>query len=326
MEHKMLIKFITLFALFISAVFAQEEEQRKYVFTTPSTNTITIINGGGQLDGLTIKKHSDFEYFDLYLDTENLALIKNKLSLRIRKRDYGNGEIAYGIQLKSEMLKAGDIRMEIDENELDYMTIYFNGKKIPLNKTLETIYQRFNQIISGTEKVDLTQDAVLKEQIGVLNHWISFKVNAAIAPFQKLRNLKIDRAELATLRPLLLGKSIRARSHVFIDRESTTPDLINFKASQMEASSIPAMLQSNRYVWLMESSFDRAIFFGLEKSGFHIINEYEVENKYRPLLQGREMLDRFEQQVVRQLDGDINLESKYLQSMKEIYQLGDTRE
>jgi hypothetical protein len=206
------------------------------------------------------------------------------------------------------------------------MTIYFNGKKIPLNKTLETIYQRFNQIISGTEKVDLTQDAVLKEQIGVLNHWISFKVNAAIAPFQKLRNLKIDRAELATLRPLLLGKSIRARSHVFIDRESTTPDLINFKASQMEASSIPAMLQSNRYVWLMESSFDRAIFFGLEKSGFHIINEYEVENKYRPLLQGREMLDRFEQQVVRQLDGDINLESKYLQSMKEIYQLGDTRE
>lgn len=322
----MLIKFITLFALFISAVFAQEEEQRKYVFTTPSTNTITIINGGGQLDGLTIKKHSDFEYFDLYLDTENLALIKNKLSLRIRKRDYGNGEIAYGIQLKSEMLKAGDIRMEIDENELDYMTIYFNGKKIPLNKTLETIYQRFNQIISGTEKVDLTQDAVLKEQIGVLNHWISFKVNAAIAPFQKLRNLKIDRAELATLRPLLLGKSIRARSHVFIDRESTTPDLINFKASQMEASSIPAMLQSNRYVWLMESSFDRAIFFGLEKSGFHIINEYEVENKYRPLLQGREMLDRFEQQVVRQLDGDINLESKYLQSMKEIYQLGDTRE
>ena len=129
----MLIKFVTLFALFISAVFAQEEEQRKYVFTTPSTNTITIINGGGQLDGLTIKKHSDFEYFDLYLDTENLALIKNKLSLRIRKRDYGNGEIAYGIQLKSEMLKAGDIRMEIDENELDYMTIYFNGKKIIKN-------------------------------------------------------------------------------------------------------------------------------------------------------------------------------------------------
>jgi len=326
MEHKMLIKFVTLFALFISAVFAQEEEQRKYVFTTPTTNTITIINGGGQLDGLTIKKHSDFEYFDLYLDTENLALIKNKLSLRIRKRDYGNGEIAYGIQLKSEMLKAGDIRMEIDENELDYMTIYFNGKKIPLTKTLETIYQRFNQIISGTEKVDLTQDAVLKGQIGVLNHWISFKVNAAIAPFQKLRNLKIDRAELATLRPLLLGKSIRARSHVFIDRENTTPDLINFKASQMEASSIPAILQSDRYVWLMESSFDRAIFFGLEKSGFHIINEYEVENKYRPLLQGRTMLDRFELQIMRQLDGDINLESKYLQSMKEIYQLGDTRE
>ncbi len=322
----MLIKFVTLFALFISAVFAQEEEQRKYVFTTPTTNTITIINGGGQLDGLTIKKHSDFEYFDLYLDTENLALIKNKLSLRIRKRDYGNGEIAYGIQLKSEMLKAGDIRMEIDENELDYMTIYFNGKKIPLTKTLETIYQRFNQIISGTEKVDLTQDAVLKGQIGVLNHWISFKVNAAIAPFQKLRNLKIDRAELATLRPLLLGKSIRARSHVFIDRENTTPDLINFKASQMEASSIPAILQSDRYVWLMESSFDRAIFFGLEKSGFHIINEYEVENKYRPLLQGRTMLDRFELQIMRQLDGDINLESKYLQSMKEIYQLGDTRE
>jgi hypothetical protein len=76
----------------------------------------------------------------------------------------------------------------------------------------------------------------------------------------------------------------------------------------------------------MESSFDRAIFFGLEKSGFHIINEYEVENKYRPLLQGRTMLDRFELQIMRQLDGDINLESKYLQSMKEIYQLGDTRE
>ncbi len=324
----MLIKLITLITLYLSSFFvsAQEEEQRKYVFNSPSNNTISIINGGGQLDGLSVKKHSDYEYFDLYMDTDNLALIKNKLSLRIRKRDYGNGEIAYGIQLKSEMLKSGDIRMEIDENELEYMKIYFQGKTIDLTKNLESIFQRFTQIINGTEKVDITQDRILKEQVNILNHWIAFKINAAIAPFQKLRKLKIDKNELATLRPLLLGKSNRARSHVFIDRENTTPDLINFKASQMEASSIPAILQSDRYVWLMESSFDRAIFFGLEKSGFHIINEYEVENKYRPLLQGRTMLDRFELQIMRQLDGDINLESKYLQSMKEIYQLGDTRE
>jgi len=319
----MLIKLITLIALCLSTFFvsAQEEEQRKYVFSSPSDNTISIINGGGQLDGLSIKKHSDYEYFDLYLDTDNLALIKNKLSLRIRKRDYGNGEIGYGIQLKSEMLKSGDIRMEIDENELDYMKIYFQGKTIDLTKNLESIFQRFTQIINGTEKVDITQDLILKEQVNLLNHWIAFKINAAIAPFQKLRNLKIDKNELATLRPLLLGKSSRARSHVFIDRENTTQDLIDFKPSQIEAGAVPVLLQSNRFVWLMESSFDRAIFFGLEKSGFHIINEYEVENKYHPLEQGRAMLNRFEQQVLERLDGEINLESKYLQSMKAIYEL-----
>lgn len=304
-----------LVCLFASlSAFSQTEEQRKYVFAKPDIKTLETINGGGVLDGLTIKKHSDYVYFDMYLDTANLALLKNKLSLRIRKRNYSNGSIEYAIQLKSEMLKPGDVRMEIDETELDYFNVFYKKSKISLKSVLENIFSRFEILTDNNNSIH--DDSIINENIRILKTWLEFKVGAAIGPFQKLNKFRIGKAELQTLKPLLIGKSIRGRSHVFIDRQNTSLDLVDFPASQMDASNIPTDLQDFKLVWLMETSFDQAMFHSVESNKVHHIVEYEVENKYQPLEAGRGMLNRLENKLINQFKAEVNLESKYLQSMK----------
>lgn len=318
MLRKINFLYVLFLVLFSVPAFSQVEEQRKYVFKNPDLATLSVINGGGVLNGLTVNKHSDYVYFDMYLDTQDLALLKNKLSLRIRKRNFSDGTSEYGIQLKSEMLKPGDVRMEIDESELDYFYVFYNNSKIALKETLERIFHKFDFLLArGVENP--TQDSEIAEQLKVLRTWLEFKICAPIGPFQKLRKFKIRKKDLKTLAPVLIGKSVRARSHVYIDRNNTTADLKDFKPSQMISTDVPEELQNTNLVWLMETSFDQATFYAFDSIKFHNIVEYEVENKYRPLDAGRGMVNRLEEQLVNSLKAEVNLESKYLQSMKEIF-------
>ena len=54
------------------------EEQRKYVFEKISPEFNELITKG-QLKGLSVKNHSTYTYYDIYLDTEDNALYKNNL-------------------------------------------------------------------------------------------------------------------------------------------------------------------------------------------------------------------------------------------------------
>ncbi|MFP5492252.1 MAG: CYTH domain-containing protein [Bacteriovoracia bacterium] len=302
--------------LSIAVARAQTEEQRKYVFSALNERTLQTVDGGAVLNGLTIKKHSVYEYYDLYLDTEELDLLKMNLSLRIRKRDYGNGTIEYGMQLKSEMLKAGDIRMEIDETELDYMQVYYRGHVIKLQNVLASIYESFQAKLASGEVVDLSNDADMQENLNILKTWLAFKANSAVAPLQKLRQLKLPLEKRQTLRPVIIGRSVRTRSHVYIDRQNTTEDLVNFAASTRSILETPEGVKGEDKVWTMEASFDRAQFYRVDAPGKHLINEFEVENKYLPHENSRELLTRFEDGLISELAAEVNLESKYLQTMK----------
>lgn len=305
-----------LFLLSIAVARAQTEEQRKYVFPELSEQTLRTVSVGAVVNGLTVQQHSVYEYQDLYLDTEDLDLLKRSLSLRIRRRDYGNGTIEYGMQLKSEMLRAGDVRMEIDEAELDYMTVVYRGQRRSLEGVLSNIFKSFSQKLDSGSVVDLAGDGVLQENLEVLNVWLAFKADSAVAPLQKLRNLGLPLAKRRTLAAKLLGRSVRTRSHVFIDRRNTDPELVDFPASSRSRAETPERLRDADRIWTMEASFDRAQFYSVVSNRNHLINEFEVENKYLPHADSRELLERFEAGLVGELGARVNLESKYLQSMK----------
>lgn len=305
-----------LFLLSIVVARAQTEEQRKYVFPELSEQTLQTVSIGAVVNGLTIQQHSVYEYQDLYLDTDDLDLLKRNLSLRIRRRDYGNGTIEYGMQLKSEMLKAGDVRMEIDESELDYMTIVYRGQRRSLEGVLNNIFDSFSHKLDSGRVVDLAGDGLLQENLEILNAWLRFKAESAIAPLQKLRTLGLSLAKRQTLAVKLIGRSVRTRSHVYIDRRNTDPELVAFPASSRASAETPERLRDVDRIWTMEASFDRAQFYSIVSNRNHLINEFEVENKYLPHANSRELIERFEAGLLSDLGASINLESKYLQSMK----------
>lgn len=316
---KLLVLCISFFSL---GTYAQTEEQRKYVFSKITPEFMSMINSG-KVSGLSTMKHSDYTYVDIYLDTADLALYKNNLSLRIRKRHFGNGIVEYGMQLKSEMIKHGDVRMEVEEDELDFYNIVLDDKTtVKLQDELNTVFKRFISLVESDENSIIRDDSIISSKLLNINKWIAFKLSSPIAPFQKLNRVEsISKESLRTLKPVMIGKSQRQRVHIYIDRENTSDDLINFPASSRALSSTPEVLRSKTKIWTMESSFDSAKFYPLVNtlnngSSFHQINEYEVENKYLPHANSNVLLNRFEQGLIKNYKADINLESKYKQSIK----------
>lgn len=316
---KILITLISF--LFVSLCFAQTEEQRKYIFPDGADSIQQLIKAG-QVNGLTAKKHSDYVYVDIYLDTDDLALYKNNLSLRIRKRDFGDGTFEFGMQLKSEMLKNGDVRMEVEEDELNFYQIVLDDKTtVKLQDELQVIFERFQTLIAENEQVQLKNDSIMSAKLENVSTWIKFKLAAAIAPFQKLAKIKnISQESLQTLKPVLIGQSKRQRVHIYIDRNNTIDELVNFPASARDLLGTPAVLRGEDYVWTMEASFDSAKFYLLSHQitsslNYHGINEFEVENKYLPHENSKVLLEKFEAGLILTHGAQVNLESKFKQSI-----------
>lgn len=314
-------KLILLLSIVISfnSFAGDTEEQRKYVFNG-DTSKFEAFMSGGVLDGLSSKNHSEYTYTDIYIDTENLDLYKNNLSLRLRKRDYGDGTTEYGIQLKSEMLNHGDIRMEVEEDELNFYQVVHEGQVYSLQKTIDAMIAQFLKVSeNATRSTVLTQDSEMNVLNERLLSWLRFKVNAAIGPFQKLNRLLKDKANLATIRPMLIGMSKRSRSHIIIDKKNTTEDLVNIAQNSRSSADIPSDIAQEHLVWVMETSLDSAKFYSLYNKYAHkveaTIHEYEVENKYRPDEVGTKIMNKFESSLIRSFKAQSNLESKYRQSM-----------
>jgi len=191
------------------------------------------------------------------------------------------------IQLKSEMLKHGDIRMEV---EIVFYKLVYKGETLRKKKVLDRVYPSFLEInLFATLDIDISQDPQLALLTNQMNMWLSLKLDAAIEPFLKLNKITIKKEQLQKLSPKIIGQSKRARSHI---RRKT----------------------DNAHV--METSFDDARFYSLRSVAKpDQINEYEVENKFTPADQGRIYMDQFEKGIINKFNAKVNLDSKYRQTM-----------
>lgn len=297
------------------------EEQRKYKIATLSSVLRTKLSEQSHTNGFSLRGHATYIYNDIYFDTASYALLKNKLSLRLRQRQLLDGRLEYAFQLKSEMDKPGAKRMEV-EKEAWYLRQYrvrFNGKRIRLIKMLKQLFLSVNQSIEAKE-TPLCQACHIKAMEQSLIRWVKENLNDRYGPFRQLDKLKDDglftAKDLATLRPVLLGKSTRHRSHIFIDTSNTTEDLKGTKASKVPKADVPTLMKKKGLIWTMEASFDESLFFPFGEgnlAGFSLM-EFEVENKYLPSNQGSHFLGLYQKGIIDAFGMQISQDSKYLQS------------
>ena len=211
------------------------EEQRKYIVKA-NASLLGITDLATGLNGLSFHTHSKYNYFDIYIDTPELDLYKNNLSLRFRKRIFTNGDITYGMQLKSEMQSATSIRMEVEETELDVYKIKTDTGFVALIDVLNVFFTQLenNSVDANTAKI--------KNAMALLQAWIRFKADGCVVPFQKLMYLNLKGLELAktqTLTPVVFGADTRMRSHVYVNPTNTSAELNNMKLTTTPTSALP---------------------------------------------------------------------------------------
>ncbi len=307
---------ISLFFILINTFYSFSqgiEEQRKYIL--PEGISISEMEmKSNYLNGLSSYNHSDYVYYDLYLDSPDFLMYKNGFSLRFRKRNISDSIVAYGFQLKSEMVDHKDIRMEVEETELDFYRVKDGLEWVRITTILDRIFAYYDAIKTPALEV------VFQHDLDLIKLWISLKIDSPIIPFQKLKYLDstvFNTLTLQHLKPVLIGKSLRKRSHVFVDYEHTTSDLKNLPNYLMNINSRPQyFIDHPTCSWTLETSRDYSKFYSLLGGG-EVINiyEFEVENKYQDKVKGTELLDRFELELINAIGCKIELASKYKQSI-----------
>lgn len=291
------------------------ENQKKYIINSADKLATSFAKKGGELGIFKAYKHSEYTYIDLYLDTKDFKLYKNKLSLRFRKRDFGNGTYSYGMQLKSEMTKESSARMEIEEKDLKIYKIFIDGKFYPLTQTLDVLFSVAQT--NGVYNID-TVNTALKN----LDKWIQFKATAAIAPFIKLRR-DYDHIDIKQLKVAIIGQSKRMRSHIYsIKNDLEAPALKMIALNQVSKNKSPLFFKNKpRYNWLIETSFDQATFYPMFESVHksNSITEYEVENKYFNETTGSIIMDMFQKELFKSFDVKSGMDSKFKVSIKKLF-------
>jgi len=293
------------------------EEQRKYCIKDEK-KLMNFINSSVPLDGLSVYNHSQYTYFDLYLDTPDFDLFKNKLCLRFRKRIFNDSLVTYGLQLKNEMETDTGIRMEIEEKELDFYRVKTDKGWVGLTDLLDIIFAQIqnNKVDTGSEEI--------QQAISSIQKWIQFKAESTISPFQKIANLNLNGLKtehISTLRPVLFGSEKRVRSHIYINPVNTTNELRKTPKNSIELSALPEFFRKNTgFNWILESSVDSAVFYSLFKSNPTKVElfEFEVENKYFVPEKGTEIMNVFEKSLKSNCQIENLIDSKYRQSIKKI--------
>lgn len=289
------------------------EEQRKY-FIKDEKALMNFINSSGQLDGFSIYNHSQYTYFDIYLDTPDFDLYKNGLSLRFRKRVFNDSTTTYGIQLKSEMETDTSIRMEVEEKELDFYRIKTNSGWLELPKVLDVIFLQVEQ-----NQINLNS-AELQQAISSIQKWIEFKAESTITPFQKLNHLVgWDNKKTRTLKPVIVGSERRIRSHIYINPIHTSNELRTITKNNIIPSVLPEFFKKNTDCnWVLETSVDSAVFYSLyeSKQKKAEIFEFEVENKYCIQETGTAIMNLLEKNLKSNFQMENQIDSKYRQSVK----------
>jgi hypothetical protein len=290
------------------------EEQRKYIFSNPDSIR-NFIKSSGTLEGLSIHHHSEDVYYDLYLDTPDFSVSQNHLSLRFRKRNFGNGIVTYQFQLKSEMENAGGLRMEVEETELNFYKVKTETGWVSLPNVLDVFFSQLEKNIVNPKSPKI----LLATQ--QLQTWIRDNALGPIVPFQKLSHLNLKGLGpegIKTLAPVLYGSSRRLRSHVYIDRATSTEAYKSIPKNT--PSSLPPFFTTTTsdLNWMLECSLDFATFYPLidSKTSSVQICEFEVENKYFVRQTGTEVMDAFEKSLKVRFGAANGIDSKYLQSLR----------
>ena len=305
--------YILFFTLLLTATlaFSQTEEQRKYVFEN-NHEIENFILSSGTTEALSTHFHSEYTYYDIYLDTPDFLLLRTKLSLRFRKRitDDKKRPITYGFQLKSEMDSLNSVRMEIEETELDFYMVKSDTGWVPLPTLLDSLFEHYDKHPDQPESENIVKT------IQLIESWIQFKAEGAIAPFQRLRHLGFVIREIQSLRPVTCGKTIRRRSHIYASAEQS--EQLNLERNRKKTGDLPKFFKKNPgHNWLLESSLDLAVFYPLYTSKEHVarISEYEVENKFFQPEIGRQVLEIYEAELIAKFRAIPKMDSKYKQAM-----------
>ena len=291
----------------------KELKQKKYFFSDKQ-NIKAFVASTASLSNFKSHYHALNIYYDLYLETDKNDLYNMGFSLRFRKRIMHDSIVSYTFQLKDEMNVDKEVRMEIEEKELDFYRVKDGLKWTPLTTVLDTIFNFYNE---STKEKD---SAVFYHNLLLINSWINIKANGAIAPFQRLRHvdsLTFNNRKIQSLRPVLIGKSARKRGHIFINQQYTQEK--NYPLTEKNINETPLFFQQNpTYNWLFESSLDDASFSTLNGQKTVNIKEYEVENKFNNEVKGRILLNEYEDVLINSLGLSVKYDSKFKQSMQSL--------
>lgn len=311
------IRFLLITLLFWQGIesFTQGiETQRKYGFEQ-GTGFTTFIEKGGEISGFSLIHHSDLTYFDLYFDTPNFDLAEKGYSLRMRKKEDGEGGFDYVFQLKSEMETTNGMRMEVEETELDFYCLFHKDLKIDLARFLDLLFAEMQALKETGTAVNY------QLYLDELAQWIEFKAGAPLVPFQKLHFLMPDLFSIEgiqKLRPVLIGQSVRSRSHIYLKAENNLEKTGEILINKTIESETPEFFKTNpKACWLFESSLDESVFYPLFPSSKKSVQlwEYEVENKFPNPEKSVTLMNEFETHLKAEYGIFNTLNSKYLQSI-----------
>lgn len=288
------------------------EQQRKYVFSDTLGLDLTK-RKTKEIRDLSVFYHSNYTYYDLYLESSDYLLYKNGYSLRFRKRILSDSLSSYAFQLKSEMTEKSEFRMEIEESELDFYKVKHGENWIPLTKVLDTLFLTYDK------RTIPEMDFLFKVHNELIYQWIRLKAEAPIAPFQKLRHLDsvlFNTKNIQTLAPYLCGFSHRERGHVYIHPETSNKEFRQVPLNKIKGSTKPAFFVSNPdYNWILEVSLDYSEFrlLSVHSTKPLIINEFEVENKYMEIELGTNLMNQYELFLISHMNARKEFASKYKQ-------------
>ncbi|MEM8887094.1 MAG: CYTH domain-containing protein [Bacteroidota bacterium] len=311
METRKLILALLIIAIF-PTLYGQTESQRKYL-VADYEGIKAFIQSSQSTASLSTHFHSDDTYYDLYLDSPDFLLLKNRMSLRFRKRVPGNKKKkpTYAFQLKSEMDSLNSVRMEVEETELDFYMLKSGDQWIAMSVLLDSVFKYIEE--SPDEPINPKTSAAF----ALIQDWVEFKAGGAIAPFQKLLFLGFSLEEVQSLRPTASGKTQRMRSHIYSNAEQTA--LLDLAQNRIKENKLPKFFKKKgEYNWLLESSLDRAVFIPLYTSKVPVarISEYEVENKYYQAETGEKISSIYAGELSGIYQLSTKLDSKYRQAIQ----------
>ncbi len=290
---------MVIFKIILSALLSSQfllassgvEEQRKYIIDPAKLDGDKL----NLIKPFVFYPHSQYITFDIYFDTPNWDIRNSSHSFRLRRVEKKKGKWEYSVQVKSEMVEANQIRMELEYKD-------FSKQKVDNAPVTELI----DQFIAD----ESARPAISKK----LTQWMLRKKDSSLPPFQKLRDLSIDSSQM---RPIVWGHSVRQRYHIYTDKNSAIAKTYFIKNSEKNVFLVPPYFKTNpQNIWLMEASYDRAVFRDAltDQKDEWVIHELEIENKYRPRKLGTILLNDLEKKMGEVWDAKVSTRSKYLSS------------